>query len=405
MLRIGIILSQPLHLSTGSDARIISLMESLSRLDTEIHLIAPFKVDIESFRGVTNLKIHKLKSPLYKSVLPTPLYSILRRLLYGGRLGFRVLIDGNIVHRIAESFATELERILVDIEIDVLQAEQQIAGLACARMSKHVVPVVVDLHGVWSQEMVEWGIVNARSSTAELLRMIEKEILQNASAVTVVSEEMKRFLSIRFNVPAGKIHVIRDGGILRIRKPKKFVKPRKIVHAGMLSKRTDPNLLLRAFALANARNNCLQFFLTEKGELMPYARKIARELGIAPTFFYFESRNALWEFLKSCDIGVAAFVRTTTSRMSYGGKIFSYMSVGLPVVVNDVGTWTKIVTEYDIGVVCENNPKSMADAVIQLAESPYRLEKCSFNAINAIRNVFNYDVSAKMLYNIYRRLT
>ena len=138
--------------------------------------------------------------------------------------------------------------------------------------------------------------------------------------------------------------------------------------------------------------------------MLPYVKKTAKILKVQPKFFYFNSYDRFWEFLKKCDVGVAAFVNKPTSTVSYGGKIFSYMSVGLPVVVNEVGAWTDIVKKFDVGIVCKNNAESMADAILQLTEDPDRLGRCSRNAVDAIKNVFNYEVSAEKLYLIYEKL-
>jgi len=85
-------------------------------------------------------------------------------------------------------------------------------------------------------------------------------------------------------------------------------------------------------------------------------------------------------------------------------KLFDYMSVGLPVVANDVGGWTDIIKRYNLGRISEDNPINFANGIIELLSNPEELIRCGHNGIRAIKETYNWSKSADLLLTCYKRL-
>ena len=85
-------------------------------------------------------------------------------------------------------------------------------------------------------------------------------------------------------------------------------------------------------------------------------------------------------------------------------KLFDYLSVGLPVVANDVGGWTDIVKENRVGRITSDDPKEFAQAIIDLLDNPQEIAEYGRRAMRLIRTKYNWDISANILKDQYKRL-
>jgi glycosyltransferase involved in cell wall biosynthesis len=71
--------------------------------------------------------------------------------------------------------------------------------------------------------------------------------------------------------------------------------------------------------------------------------------------------------------------------MSYPAKLFDYLSVGLPVVANDVGTWTNLIKNSKVGIVTESTPQGFARGISRLLDDPELRNVCGQNALKFIK--------------------
>ena len=85
-------------------------------------------------------------------------------------------------------------------------------------------------------------------------------------------------------------------------------------------------------------------------------------------------------------------------------KLFDYLSVGLPVVANDVGGWTDIIKDNNLGKVTSDSPKAFASGILELLKSPDEIANCARRGIELIEKKYNWDVSAGLLMKQYEKL-
>ena len=85
-------------------------------------------------------------------------------------------------------------------------------------------------------------------------------------------------------------------------------------------------------------------------------------------------------------------------------KLFEYLSVGLPVVANETGGWTKTIEEERLGILTKDDPKSFSEGIIQLLDNQALSQEFSRNGSRLIQTKMNWDLSAKLLLQEYENI-
>ena len=404
MIKIGIVPSQPFHHSLGTDVRLISLIRSLSKLDVEIHFITPFNCDI--LPKNENVYVHTPTELLSSPRLTERVYRITRALFNRPFWSRNLVCNELVLNKMVDSFATKIRKLTKNLDIDIILGELEIASMACIKLRESSgVPVVADIHGTWSEEIIAADIIHEDSRQADIMRKFEGKILQSADAVIVVSEEAKKFFKEFYDVPESKTTVVPCGAFPRVSKAKKVENPSNIVFSGMITHREHVDLLIKSMPTVLNEHPSARFYITKKGDKFREIMKLAAKMCLNPELFYYPALSeSYFSFLKTCHIGVLTSSYDTSRRIAYPAKLFDYMSVGLPVVANDVGTWTRIINENNVGIVTEDSPSEFARALLEFLKNPDLIYECGQRGLDLIRTRFNYDISARILYDLFRRM-
>jgi glycosyltransferase involved in cell wall biosynthesis len=400
-MKVGFVLSQPFGRSIGTDVRINGLIDGLSQLGVEVHVITPFgeKISIHSknvfVHGLSpnSTKISNLKYRLSKGCIANPF------------LFKKVFCRESLLHRNARSLGEAVYEVARKLGLDILQAEQQIASLACISVRENLnVPVVADFHGVWAEELVASGLISYDDQCYQTICGIEREIACSADVATVVSAEMKSYVESSFGASASNVVVIPNAAFPRVDSARFVESPSKVIHSGTLHPWENSELFIEAMPYVLKRYPSAKFYFTRKGTKLKKIMKLAESLHVSPEFVWFEHGGDFLEFLKSCDIGVISSTTHLARKMAYPAKLYDYLSVGLPVVANDIGAWTNIIKKYEVGVVTANDPKAFAEGILVLLENPTFLYECAERGVALVKRELNYYKTAETLYRLYMRL-
>lgn len=402
-MRVGFALSQPFGRSIGTDVRICGLLEGLSHLGVEIHVITPF-VENMSFDG-QNISVHKVQSLSTKLKISNFTYALSRKLVNNPFMFRKVICRKSLLLNNARSLGRGIYEIARKLDLDVLQAEQQIASIACVRNRKKLnVPVVADFHGIWAEEMVASGVISYDDGCFQTLFDLEREIACSADFVTVVSEEMKNYVVSSFGALSGRVALIPNAAFLKVDSDKVVEHPSRVIHSGTLHPWENVELFVESMPFVLKHYPSAKFYMTRKGAKLNKIKRLARSLNVSPEFVWFDSGAEFNEFLRSCDVGVISSTPHIARKMAYPAKLYDYLSAGLPIVANDVGAWTKIIDENRVGIVTDNTPEGFAEGILKLLESPKLLSECGRRGIELVKRELNYYKSAEKLLGLYKRL-
>jgi glycosyltransferase involved in cell wall biosynthesis len=295
--------------------------------------------------------------------------------------------------------------ISVNPDVDVLQGEIQLASLAAVEAGRELgLPVVADLHAIWSEELVAYGSTKRGSRADRNIRTLESDIVKSADHVVVVSPEMREYLVSNLSADPARVSVVRNGSFPQIPAAPPHPSPRRIVFAGTLSPLQNIGLLLQAVSIVCREMPDVEVYLTGKGELADSVKRQCRRTKLPARFFWFPNRKRLFQFLASCDVALLPVNTDPGRQMVQPTKLYAYMSVGLPVVTNRSASWSNTVEEEEIGVVTDSTPTGFANGILELLRDPGRIQRCGDRALTLLRTKHDYAKEIGTFATVYSKL-
>ena len=399
-LSVGFVVSHSFYGSPGSILRVRELSKSLTKLGVTCHIFSPFSYEAWG----PNIFFHKIFSSLFG--LQDTIYNLTRKMMYDPFLMRHVILKKNILENMINRFSKALLKSLSGKKIDIIQGEQELAANACLRISKKVgIPTVTSLHNIWFEELVVAGIIEKPSKQYSLLESMEKEMIINSRTIVVVSEAMARYLENRYSVKRNNFVIIPPGGRSRILKGKARVRPNKVVYSGLVVQRAHLDLFIKSIPFVKKKHPETKFYITKRGTSLKRIRRLTNKLDVNPVYYWYSNSEEFYQFLESCHVAVIPLNDSISRKLGPSVKLFDYLSVGLPVVANDIGGWIKIIEDEEVGILTEDNPKSFAKGIIKLLDNEDLAQSLGEKGKELIKIKYNWDISAKKLIQKYKAIS
>jgi len=203
-------------------------------------------------------------------------------------------------------------------------------------------------------------------------RPFTKYFLKSVDAFITMSEKVNQDLLLFENKKPSKVvdHPLYDNFGEKIDKAQARIHlgipedEKLVLFFGFIRKYKGLNLLLEAFATQELRSSgikCLvagEFYEDEK----PYLELIKKE-GIEKQMLmhtHFISDSDVKYYLSAADVVVQPYIQATQSGVTPLAYHFER-----PMVVTNVGALPRLVPHGKVGYVCEQNPKSIAEAILK----------------------------------------
>jgi glycosyltransferase involved in cell wall biosynthesis len=291
------------------------------------------------------------------------------------------------------------------LDLDILQIEQEpVAIWALPWIKKLSIPVVLNFHGIWAEELVDRGVIGRQEDEYRILQNMVKKAVRQMDAVLASSDEMRQYIIQEYNATHEKVHVVGMGAQPRISKLPVRDKPIKVIFVGLFSKEKHVDLFLESIPYIVEENKDIVFYITGRGDMVNEARKIGKKFGAKIEFFWFDDERDLFEFMPRCHFGILTRQNNFSYRINPPAKVFDYMSVGLPVVTNDIGGWIRRLQDDDLGVLTKNDPVDFAKGVLHLAQDPALALEYSRRCLEASANKYSLNAAVGDLLTVYRGL-
>jgi len=412
-MRVGFFLMHPyskrLTQSLATSVRVEELALSLIKKGVEVYVLTPYDFNYITPEGINVVQVgHFLGKMPFNLSLRVKFYELTRKIYHNKpyhNLMLKLLSENTLVER--NPIAEHVLRICHNYRIDVLHSVQDNAALMLLGIKPRLkIPLLLDLTGVWLEEALANGLIFPNSPEYHILKSIEKMILENVDMITVIGEEMAKYVVTEFGVPSTKVKIILQGArpLKGKIKNKRLIDNPRIVYSGILSYRKNVKLLMDSIPYVLSKHPNVLFLIAKKGDLLSHFEKMAKYIKNVK-FFFFSQREKYMMFLQSCDVGLITNIASKANSIDMPSKLFEYIAAGLPVVTNETGGWTDMVKKYDIGIVTKSNPKEFAEGINFLIENPEERVRMGKRARQLIDEIFNWDRSAEHLYNIYLNLT
>jgi len=388
--------------SPGSFYRPYELAKHLIKMGEEATIYTPFRENLKN----SDVPIHTIPISTPK-IFSNFIYHSMRKLLYNKKLSKIIPYD-----KILLSSSKKLEQSLTKMQLnnfDIFQGEQEVASLAAVNLGrKFDMKIVVDIHNIWPEELVSTGHIKKTSEVFHNLMNIEKYILENSDGIIAVNEFMKEYLISTFNIEKSKIKIIPPGGelLLKLNHKKQFTeKEINVIYAGLVNTREHVDLFVKSIPYVLKQFPQTKFIISERGEDINKIKQLCNSLKINPNFYWFKSRDEARNLIKKCDIGILSSIDDIGRKLGTPLKLLEYMSFGIPIVANDVGSWCKIINDEKIGILTKDEPEDFAQGICNLIKNKETYQIMKKNSIKLLEEKFSWKIHVeKSLLPFYHHL-
>jgi glycosyltransferase involved in cell wall biosynthesis len=291
--------------------------------------------------------------------------------------------------------------------------EGALIGGALARWFR--IPLVFDLQGSLTSEMVDHRFISPKGVLFSMARWLERQIDQLPRSILTSSQNAAQGLMTEFQVPADRLRVIHDcvhadtfapSAISRarvddLRAQLQIPLGRKIViYIGLLDEYRGTSVMLRAAAHLRDRGKDIHFVIIGFPNVARYSA-MARDLGIADRVAFTGripyEHVPLW--LSLGDVAVEPKMSATEA----AGKVLDYMAMGLPIVAFDI----PVMNEYlgDLGVYAPlGDAEAMADQLAPLLDDPARSRSIGSKLRERAMHNFSWERAGREIEAVYQQV-
>jgi len=404
-MKVAFFFLHPFSESMGSVVRVRELSLSLEKYGVEVYIITPYE---PSFDLSSNVHVVSMNSFINTVGLSKALYRLTRFFYYNKAFSILFSKSESQSNRVMVKIVRRIAKLLIEKGVDIVQVEQDVAlpiGVGLRRETG--LPLIVDLHNITSEELVAAGVLKRESEEFLSLQRRTEEYLAETHRVVVVSDYMRDYVVSNYGLSSAVVHVVPPGGRACVDRGvvEKRVMPIKVVYAGLVAYRERVDLFVRSMPFVMDCDGSVRFYITNKGDGVKRVKKLADKLGVNPRFFWYDDYGSVNRFLSTCHVGVLPSSNDVARKMGTPVKLFNYMSVGLPVVANDIGGWTEIIRHEKVGVVTSDDPKEFGEALVNIAGDPKVMREYAINGLELVKKKYNWDNSAQVLLEVYKDLT
>jgi len=372
-------------------------------MDHRCYIFTPFNYSEEWGPNIEFITIPTLGSGGKKSKLA---YKIIRKILDSRLFSRFTILNPKLLNLTISRISQSLYEIINEkaIKLDTIIGETEVGGLIVLKIKdKLKIPVIVDYQNYWPEELVEQNIIKRKSKRFTYLVNLENEIIEQADLIITPSRALKEFLIKEFDLKdRKKVKSVINGGSALLEMPKQKTFPPKIINAGMVVHRSNLKLFLESIPFVLSKYPNSRIYITRKGEKLQEIMNFAKEINIDNNieFYWKETYQEFLDLLSECHVGVVTSSFDLTRKLGFVTKIYDYFSVGVPVVGNDIGGWTSIISEEKVGLLSTNDPKDLADKMMQLIKDPDMSYEYGKRGIELLKGRYSETEAARKLVEV-----
>jgi len=399
-MNIGFLFLHPPNESMGSLYRIRNFCRGLSNNGHKCIIFSPY-IYLENWGSLVKFISFSFLDSMDGTL--KRVYKIIRKILDIPVLSRYTLLNPHIFNLTISQLSKDLLNKINNnsYNLDVIIGESEMGGLILIQIKdKLKIPIIVDYQNYWPEELIEHKILKRNCHAHKFLINLENKVIKEADFIITISEYLEDFLAkISNNIFNSKIRTVNNGGKPFLNKPLEKKPPIKIINSGLVVQRSNFTLFLNSIPYILEEYPKTQIYITKRGEKLKETIKIAKKLKIKVNFYWKKTIEEYLEFLSQCHIGVVTSTYDLTRKLGFVAKIYDYFSVGIPVVGNDIGGWTSIIAKEKVGLLSSNDPRDLAEKIIEIIENPEKANEYGKNGIRLLKEKLSIEGSTQKLLN------
>ena len=278
-----------------------------------------------------------------------------------------------------------------------------IVGLACTLFGKK--KWVIDVRDLWIDAAAGLGFIKQGGVVETLARRFERYCLNSADLITVTTNRLGKGIAINPGIQE-KVVVIPNGVDTDTFVPAATVKKDQIIYAGNVGHAQDlENVMLSLPCLD--REVRVRLDIVGDGDILPDLREFARANNLEDhvVFSGVLDRREIPGRMAESRIGIAPLKRTRMLEYAAPTKVYEYMACGIPFIGCGRGEIEQIARESGAGVIADNDPESIKNAIASLISDPEEMARRGEAGRDYVVKFYDRRRIAERLASHLRRLT
>jgi glycosyltransferase involved in cell wall biosynthesis len=233
---------------------------------------------------------------------------------------------------------------------------------------------VMDVRDLWINASISLGFLKKGSWFEKISRAYEQVCYSNADMICVTTEELGQDIMRTYkNVDERMIQITPNGVDTDYFYPLNVSKKNQIIYAGNIGHAQDLEDVILAMRKVNEQLD-MKLLIVGSGDIKGHLEKVTLENGLTDyvEFPGLLPREEIPKILSESLIGVAPLKKLKTLEYAVPTKAYEYMACGIPFLGCGEGEIRKLAELSGGGVIAENDPAAIADAILNLVKSPER---------------------------------
>jgi hypothetical protein len=273
---------------------------------------------------------------------------------------------------------------------------------ASALKKRFRAPLLLDIHGVWLEEVMSWS--NSKSSLkANFLRLIEEVMLSSVDGLIYASNILKEVLVSKYPalayIPSTVIHCAVDPGIFmynqaardKLRAEWGWRDYNVIIHSGIKAPWVD------VLGIQQFVKTCLEHFpqirfLFLANDPTEWEKVLKDNENKEKIKIISVEHRDMPSYLSAADIGLVARFESTINRVASPTKISEYFAIGLPVLMTEgIGDYDLWVKQFNLGSIVTNLVELTEENISCILEELLAVDKIYISSwAKSNLSIFNY---------------
>lgn len=289
---------------------------------------------------------------------------------------------------------------------------QALSAYAVAKVKRK--PFVLEIRDLWPDFAIGMGVLKNRMLICAS-RRLEKFLYRHADSLVVNSPGFKSHIR---EVSGREAVLIPNGADLAMFEvsetagsearqalgidPEDFV----VMYTGAHGPANDLTTVLAAAEQLKAYDK-IKFVLVGSGKEKKHLIELAASKTLSNVLFVPPiAKSEIACTMQAADAGLAILKNIPMFTTTYPNKVFDFMAAGKPVLCQIDGVIREVVEKHDCGVfVPLGNPRALAQAVLNLMNSPEACRRMGTNSRAAIRDFFSREKAAEQYENLFLSMT
>ena len=278
-----------------------------------------------------------------------------------------------------------------------------ILGYIYAKLRK--VEMVIDLRDMWPEAAISLKVIK-RGVVSRILESLVLKSYNYSKKIIINTEAFRKVLVDNYLITNTKIEYIPNGfdieANLGLKKDYGKSDEFKIVYSGLFGWAQNVDLIVETAKIFQENNTNVKFILIGDGPLKEnLSAKILKYNLKNVEILEYQKKENLFKIISECALGLVTYEINDTFRKNIPSKIFDYMFLKIPVLINLEGEASKMISSGSFGFELEtNNPKEFYLKIIEIISNRTELKARGINGFNFLKENFDKKILLEKLNKI-----